>query len=138
MGFLPLEFVEKLAALVPAPRANLVRYHGILAPAARHRAAVVPFTAVDDTASCAEDADDAPTRRGPRSRNYTWAELMRRVFAVDVLECPACRGRMRVLAAIHSVSAIRAILECLGIPARPPPIAPPDPDPDRPELYDVG
>ena len=31
---------------------------------------------------------------------------------------------MRVLAAIQSPDAIRAILECLGLPARPPPVAP--------------
>jgi len=63
---------------------------------------------------------------------------MRRVFAADVLECPECRGRMRILAAIHSWSAIRAILECPGLPARPPPIAPPDPDPDRLDIDAVG
>ena len=28
----PLELIEKLAALIPPPRLNLVRYHGILAP----------------------------------------------------------------------------------------------------------
>ncbi|MCU0665387.1 MAG: transposase, partial [Myxococcota bacterium] len=28
----PLELLEKLAALVPPPRVNLVRYHGVLAP----------------------------------------------------------------------------------------------------------
>lgn len=32
MIFEPLELVEKLAALVPPPRFNLVRYHGVLAP----------------------------------------------------------------------------------------------------------
>lgn len=47
---------------------------------------------------------------------------MRRVFAVDVLECPRCNARpMRILAAIHSAGAIVAILECLGLPARSPP-----------------
>jgi hypothetical protein len=136
VGFLPLEFVEKLAALVPSPRANLVRYHGILAPAARHRAAVIPRPSAPSVEARSAD-DDVQAPHAPRSRNYSWAELMRRVFAVDVLECPQCRGRMRILAAIHSLSAIRAILECVGLPARPPPIAPPDPDPDRPELYDV-
>jgi hypothetical protein len=40
--FEPLELMEKLAALVPIPRANLVRYHGVLAPASKWRAAVVP------------------------------------------------------------------------------------------------
>ena len=67
---------------------------------------------------------------GPRSRNYTWAELMRRVFEVDVLECPACRGPMRVLAAIHPPEATRAILECLDLPSRSPPFSPPPPEPE--------
>ena len=59
---------------------------------------------------------------------------MRRVFAVDVLECPQWRGRMRILAAIHSLGAIRAIPECLGLPSRPLPIRRADPDPSHPEL----
>ena len=46
------------------------------------------------------------------------------MFEVDVLECPRCTGRMRILAAIHSAEAIRAILECLGLPTRAPPVAP--------------
>jgi hypothetical protein len=49
---------------------------------------------------------------------------MRRVFEVDVLECPACQGPMRVLAAIHSAEATRAILDCLGLPSRAPPVSP--------------
>jgi Putative transposase len=40
--FEPIELVEKLAALVPPPRFNLVRYHGVLAPRARWRRNVVP------------------------------------------------------------------------------------------------
>ena len=50
-GRAALELLEKLAALVPPPRFNLVRYHGVLAPEERHR--------------------------DPRPRNYSWAELMR-------------------------------------------------------------
>ncbi len=40
--FEPLEFLAKLAALVPRPRANLTRYHGVLAPNAKYRSLVVP------------------------------------------------------------------------------------------------
>ncbi len=36
------DFIAKLAALVPKPRAHLTRYHGVLAPASRLRAEVVP------------------------------------------------------------------------------------------------
>ncbi|PYS09360.1 MAG: hypothetical protein DMG15_24105 [Acidobacteria bacterium] len=34
--------LAKLAALVPAPRAHLTRFHGILAPAAKWRSTIVP------------------------------------------------------------------------------------------------
>jgi hypothetical protein len=47
----PLELMEKLAALVPIPRANLVRYHGILAPAAAWRSAVVPQPSAGESCS---------------------------------------------------------------------------------------
>ena len=67
---------------------------------------------------------DRALRCVPRARRqYPWAELMRRVLAVDVLECPRCHGPMRILAAIHPPDAAAAILECLGLPARPPPAA---------------
>ena len=31
----PLEFMQRLAALVPRPRLHLIRFHGVLAPNAR-------------------------------------------------------------------------------------------------------
>ena len=40
--FEPLDFIAKLAALVPKPRVNLTRYHGLFAPNSRHRARVTP------------------------------------------------------------------------------------------------
>ncbi len=41
LTFAPLDFIARLAALVPPPRANLVRYHGVFAPAARLRPKIV-------------------------------------------------------------------------------------------------
>ena len=38
----PLEFMQRLAALVPRPRLHLIRFHGVLAPNAKLRALVVP------------------------------------------------------------------------------------------------
>ena len=49
---------------------------------------------------------------------------MKRVFAVDALECDRCGGRMRILCAVNPPEAIRKILACLGMPIRAPPIAP--------------
>ena len=63
-----------------------------------------------------------------RHRNYTWAELMKRVFLLDVLQCERCGGLMKILAAIHPPDATGKILECLGLPSRAPPLAPAVPD----------
>ena len=38
----PLEFMQRLAALVPRPRLHLIRFHGVLAPNARLRAEIIP------------------------------------------------------------------------------------------------
>jgi hypothetical protein len=59
-----------------------------------------------------------------RVGNEIHRALMARIFAVDVLECPRCGGRMRILAAIDDPSVARKILDCLGLPSRPPPVAP--------------
>ena len=47
----PEGLLEKLAALVPPPRLNLVRYHGVLAPNAAHRAQIVPGPKETDEAT---------------------------------------------------------------------------------------
>ena len=40
--FEPLDFIARLAALVPKPRVNLTRFHGVFAPNSRYRARVTP------------------------------------------------------------------------------------------------
>ena len=40
--FEPMDFIARLAALVPKPRVSLIRYHDVVAPSSAHRAAVTP------------------------------------------------------------------------------------------------
>jgi len=40
--FEPVDFIAKLAALLPKPRVNLTRYHGVFAPNSKHRVWVTP------------------------------------------------------------------------------------------------
>jgi Putative transposase/Transposase zinc-binding domain len=86
VAFTPEEFMEKLAALVPRPRANLVRYHGVFAPAAGDRRRIVPAGALREGPVKNVGEGERPTTL----RRRCWAELMKRVFKVDVLECPRC------------------------------------------------
>jgi hypothetical protein len=66
-------------------------------------------------AAAADQPHPAPRRRLP------WADLLKRVFAVDVLVCDTCGGSMRILAVLPAGEASRAILEHLGLPTKPPP-----------------
>ena len=40
--FEPLDFIAKLPALAPGPRATLTRYHGVFAPNSKHQVNVTP------------------------------------------------------------------------------------------------
>ena len=82
-------------------------------PAARPHASPIESLPV----ASAESSELASSR----SRRLGWADLLRRVFAIDVLDCPRCGARMRWLSVVHPPEAIRAILECLDLPARAPP-----------------
>jgi hypothetical protein len=48
-----------------------------------------------------------------------WASLLKRVFAVDILECSRCQGPMRVIACIEEPDVAKKILEHLGLRAEP-------------------
>jgi len=39
------------------------------------------------------------------------------------LACPRCNGRLRIVATVTNPTAVNVILECLGLPGRPPPVA---------------
>jgi hypothetical protein len=65
-------------------------------------------------------------------RAWAWADLMRRVFAIDVLACAGCGGRLRFLATIEDPPTVTKILAHLGLPTEGPALTParPPPQPD--------
>ena len=113
----PLEFMQRLAALVPRPRLHLIRFHGVLAPNARLRAAIVPSPAENASEHATEHAHGAPAR-------LSWARLLKRVFDIDIERCPNCGGALKIIAAIEDPAVIAKILTHLGLPARAPPRSP--------------
>ncbi len=134
--FEPVELLERLAALTPRPRINLILYYGVLAPRAAWRSLVVQFgTAVRPGRRAGSDdaADQDPGAAArPDGRDYHWAELMRRSMGLDVLACPRCGGRLTLIALIEDPVVIARFLRHLGLPhtipearpARPPPLSP--------------
>lgn len=121
--FEPLEFLGRLAALTPRPEINLLIYHGVLAPHARWRPHVVGYGRPVPTGAASDPADAGPVSRFT-PRNWSWAALMRRAFALDVLGCPRCGGRLRVIATVEDPLVVRQILAAQR-PAAPPGPSPP-------------
>ena len=117
----PLEFMQRLAALVPRPRLNLIRFHGVLAPNAKLRAQIIPG-GHKNKSSPSDAIDDAPHSQA--SVRISWARLLKRVFDIDIEHCPHCGGTMKIIAAILESNVIAKILDYLGLPVRAPPRAP--------------
>lgn len=67
----PLEFLERLAALVPRPRLHLIRFHGVLAPNAALRSQIVPSGA--DQAPNTTDGAGESLPPSTRAR-MSWAQ----------------------------------------------------------------
>jgi hypothetical protein len=189
----PLDFLKRLACLVPPPRYNLVRYWGVFASGAELRprlarwAASAPHTAqrCSPHAPCravgrsavakgsntvAKGSDTVATKSAPQSvsivwlshsagpsavekpllqrpdiltmpvdmpehpirpRRLPWAQLLKRTYQCDVLVCDACGGKRDIIAFIEDPRPVRKILQHVGLPAEPPPIAPARAPPDN-------
>ena len=122
-----MELIEKLAALVPPPRINQVRYHGILAPNAKNRAAVVPKK---------PDEEELRKTRGASKHRLLWAALLARTFNLNMEVCPHCGGRMRIVAAVRDPASVKRYLDGVGLPSALPEIKPARPPPQLDMEYE--
>jgi hypothetical protein len=123
----PLEFMQRLAALVPRPRLHLIRFHGVLAPNAKLRALVVPQQVLQAPEPAPQEAKPAECEAScapHRPVRLSWAKLLKRVFDLELEHCPKCGGELKIIAAILEQPVIEKILTHLGLQARAPPRAP--------------
>ena len=87
--FEALDFLARLAALVPSPGVNLTRYHGVFAPNHRLRALIVPGR---------RGRAGAGTGQGgavPRRVAMSWAQRLKRVFGIEIERCAYCGAPLK-------------------------------------------
>jgi hypothetical protein len=121
--FSPLELVERLAAIVPPPRANQILYRGVLAGNAAWRAEVIPKPKPESQEAAAERRARRLTRHprlDPAGEGSSWADLLQRVFAVDGFRCSRCGERLRIRRLVVNPPATNRILEGLRRATGPP------------------
>ena len=110
------ELIEKLTALIPPPRSHLVRWSGSFAPNSKYRRKIVLNP---------DEKKGFDFEGKKRGKIYRWADLLARVFGIDVLLCP-CGGGYVAKGAIKQGSEIRRYLTHIGLDPIPPARGPPD------------
>ncbi len=105
----PLDFIARLAALVPPPRMHLTRYHGVFAPHSRLRAAITPaHRGKGGGKPQTQEGADKPAT--PRHVAMNWAQRLKRVFGIDIEACARCGGKLKVIASIEEPAVVAKIL----------------------------
>jgi hypothetical protein len=103
----PVAVLRRLIGIIPPPRRHLVRYARVFGPASNARAklhVLVPATDPNDLAH--PGCPDVSQPVGSRAGQLPWADLLRRVFAQDVLRC-RCGGRRSVVAFVADAACAR-------------------------------
>lgn len=107
--FSPLDFIGKLAALVPPPRLNLTRFYGVFASNAKVRAEVTASQRGKNSPRLGEDLKDSD--KPYYARSMSWAQRLKRVFNIDITVCEACeKTNVKIIACITDPAAICKIL----------------------------
>jgi len=133
-----LEFLDRLATILPPPRIHRHRYHGVFAPNAPLRP-LVTARAREDNALAAEAPEPplppptpptapAPLPEGAEartpdttpSRPSRWAALLARIYEVFPLICPTCQEPLTLIAFLTDPQPICQILAHIGEPTSPP------------------
>jgi len=113
----PLELIHRLTLQIPDPKQHLVRYSGACANRVRRLYRAAEGMKRGSGGMCPATGPRGPP--GPRDeestfakdRKKTWARLLRKVFEVDPLLCPACKVEMTVVSVITDSVVVDAILE---------------------------
>jgi hypothetical protein len=101
-----LDFIARLAALVPPPRVHLTRFHGAFAANAALRAAITPA----GRGAGAKKRTAVAQRPASQDVRMNWARRLKRVFGIEIERCVGCGGRLNVIASIEEPELIERIL----------------------------
>ncbi len=103
----PLDFISRLVALVPRPRVNLTRFHGVFAPNSKYRVQITPAKRGRVNIPGTPEDDRTPAEHRAA---MTWAQRLKRVFNIDVETCSECGGDIKIIASIEDPAVIQKIL----------------------------
>ena len=106
------EWLELLCRHIPDRYEHRVRYVGWYSNRARGERAKKASPHAGAALTCG--SSEEPGSDFAARAKAAWARLIRKVYEADPLECPKCKGPMRVIALINDPHVVRRILEHLG------------------------
>jgi hypothetical protein len=133
-----LEFLDRLAKILPPPRIHRHRYHGVFAPNAPLRPLVTEQAREDNVLATEAPEPPLPLPTPPAapavqpegaeahtpdtapSRPSRWAALLARIYEVFPLICPTCQEPLTFIAFLTEPEPITQILAHIGEPTSPP------------------
>ncbi len=119
--FTPMEFLSRLAALVPPPFMNMIKYAGIFSPNHPMRSKVLPNPDARKGLKAKCPHTDVEETERKKVKNTSWARLLARIFQADVGSCKKCGADMEIISAIFDRTEVSRYLKHVGL-ARPPPV----------------
>ena len=107
LRFTPQAFIKRIISLIPKPRTNMVRYHGVFAPRHKKRAEITSL------AKSSKPKKKNQNKKVQKTYQTPWAELLKRVFLKEVDNCDSCGSKIKYVASITSPIQCRKILDHL-------------------------
>ena len=104
-----MDFIAKLAALVPKPRTNLTRFHGVFASNSKLR--VMPAKRGRGRKR-SQPTGESRLDKTPAERHaaMTGMQRLKRVFNIDIETCERCAGQVKIVACIEDPGVIERVL----------------------------
>ena len=108
-----MEFMGRLAALVPKPRVNLTRFHGVFSRGG------LPYNSKLREYFVPQKPLGEQEKPKPKAYSMTHcsfgAQRLKRVFSIDIEKCEKCGGPVQIIASIEDPDVIQKILKHLGL-----------------------
>ena len=101
-----LEWLAAMCSHIPDRGEQMVRYYGYYSNASRGKRKETE----DDGVPSILEAD-----KSSKEYRKNWARPIQKIYEVDPLTCPKCRGIMRIISFIEDREVIKAILKHLGL-----------------------
>ena len=115
----PLDFLSRLASLIPRPRVHLIRFHGVFAPHCKYRSLVTP-----DHSNEINTISRTEQKKAKKPYTMGWAKMLKRVFDIDIQICSKCGGQIKIISSIHNPQVIKKILTHIGESSTVPELSP--------------